>query len=92
MKHQHPLEQLRNVKKVEAPPFLLTRINAKIAAQEVETLPLSWKWTGALAFGLVLLLNVRALQVNRQASSSQDTIEVLADGLHLSNANQLYHE
>ena len=92
MKKQQPLEQLRKVQKVSAPPFLLTRINAKIAAQQVEQLPRSWKWAGALAFGLMLLLNVGAMQMNQQTGGSQDTIETLADGLQLSSSNQLYHE
>ena len=92
MKQQHPLEQLGKVKKMEAPPFLLTRINAKIAAQQVEALPPSWKWVSALAFGLMLLLNVVATRMNQQASGRQDSVEVLADGLQMSGTNQLYDE
>lgn len=51
------LELLKKVQKVEAPPFLLTRVRAKIRAEERERLPAAWLWSGALAFGLLLWLN-----------------------------------
>ncbi|MCB0528926.1 MAG: hypothetical protein KDC65_10655 [Saprospiraceae bacterium] len=92
MKQQHSLEQLRSVKKVETPPFLLTRINAKIAAQQAEALPSSWQWAGALAFGLMLLFNVMVVRANRQTGSGQGSVETLAYDLQMTASNQLYHE
>lgn len=92
MKKEQPLERLKKVKKLEAPPFLLTRINAKIRAKQAEQLPQSWKWAGALAFVLMLFLNLFAVKTNRPSTGSPDGIEALADGLQMSNANQLYHE
>lgn len=92
MKQYQNIEQLKKVRKVDAPPFLLTRIHAKIRASKVEQLPLSWRWAGGLAFGLMLCLNLLAVKMNHQATGQPDGIEALADGLQMTNANQLYHE
>ncbi len=92
MKQQPNLELLKKVKKLEAPPFLLTRINAKIKAIQVEQLPSSWKWAGALAFGLMFCLNIFGLKTGHQTTSNHSGVETLADGLQMSNFNQLYHE
>lgn len=58
MPHLEKIELLRKVRRVEAPPFLLTRIRAKIDAARAEKLPATWAWAGSLAFGLLLFLNV----------------------------------
>ncbi len=58
MPHLENIELLRKVRQVEAPPFLLTRIRARIDAARAEKLPAAWAWAGTLAFGLLLLLNV----------------------------------
>ena len=92
MKHNLNIEQLKKVRKVDSPPFLLTRIHAKIRANQVEQLPISWRWAGGLAFGLMLCLNLLVVKTNHQTAGQTDGIEALADGLQLSNANQLYHE
>lgn len=92
MKQQQNLKQLQKVKKVEAPAFLLTRIYAKIKARETEQLPASWKWAGALAFSLVLLLNIFSVALKYQGNRNATGIESLSAGLQLSNSNQLYYE
>ena len=92
MKQQLNLEQLRKVRKLEAPPFLLTRINAKIMARQAEQLPTSWKWAGVSAFGLMLCLNLIGLKMSQSTARSPIAIETLANGLQMSNTNQLYHE
>lgn len=92
MKQQEALQHLKKVGKVEAPPFLLTRIQAKIAARQVAQVPSSWKWAGALAFGTVLLLNLLAVGSVQPSRDSRSQIETLADGLQLSGTNQLYDE
>ncbi len=92
MKKIPNLDQLKKVKKVEAPPFLLTRINAKIMANQAENLPTSWKWAGALAFGLMICLNIFGLKTGNQPPGNQIGIVTLADGLQMSDSNQLYYE
>ena len=60
------LERLRQIQPVEAPPFLLTRIRARLRGQEMESTPRSWQWAGALAFSLLLLGNVLLLSSREQ--------------------------
>ena len=51
------LNRCKKVQKVDAPPFLMTRIRAKIQAVEAEKLPVFWRWAGATAVVLLLWLN-----------------------------------
>jgi hypothetical protein len=56
-----PLKLLQKVEKVEAPPFLMTRIQAKIRAAVTEQAPVSWQWAGATALLLMFWLNFNAV-------------------------------
>ena len=80
------LELLKKVSKVDAPPFLLTRIQAKIRSGEAEQLPAAWGWAGSLAFGLLLLLNVVAVGRSNEAAPAQS----LAEQLQMTQNEQLY--
>jgi len=87
------LDLLKKVRKVDAPPFLLTRIQARIRRNEAERLPASWQWAGGLAFGLLLLLN--ALAVGRQPAGQAgagDPATSLVQNFQLDQTNQLYVE
>ena len=80
------LELLKKVSKVDAPPFLLTRIQAKIRSGEAEQLPAAWGWAGSLAFGLLLLLKVVAVGRSNEAAPTQS----LAEQLQMTQNEQLY--
>ncbi|MFN0036499.1 MAG: hypothetical protein ACKVUS_15650 [Saprospiraceae bacterium] len=80
------LELLKKVGKVDAPPFLLTRIQAKIRSGEAERLPLAWGWAGGLAFGLLLLLNVLAVGRPQETAPAKS----LAQQLQMTQTEQLY--
>lgn len=84
------LELLKKVRRVEAPLFLLTRIQAKIGAAAAERLPVSWQWAGALAFGLLLVLNSIALKTGKTPPLT--ATGQLAESLRLQPSNQLYDE
>ncbi|MBL7784228.1 MAG: hypothetical protein JNM22_23535 [Saprospiraceae bacterium] len=90
MDKQDPIHLLKKIQKVDAPEFMYTRIQARIRIQATEQLPLSWKWAGGLAFGMLLLLNVSLLQ--RRQSQAPDTAELLISNMNLYQSNQLYHE
>ena len=94
MKQQHDLDRLKKVNKVDAPPFLLTRIQAKIDARQMgqAPVPVQWKWASALALAIMLLLNVMAVKNSHQTTGAPDAIETLADGMLMNASNQLYHE
>lgn len=83
---------LKKVRKVDAPPFLLTRIQARIRRNEAERLPTSWQWAGGLAFGLLLLLNALAINQPATQSGSSDPSESLVQNFQLDQTNQLYVE
>ncbi len=83
---------LKKVRKVDAPPFLLTRIQARIRRNEAERPPASWQWAGSLAFGLLLLLNALAIKQPATPSGSSDPSESLVQNFQLDQTNQLYVE
>lgn len=80
------LELLKKVGRVDAPPFLLTRIQAKIRLGEAERLPLSWGWASGLAFGLLLLVNVLAVGRSNEAAPTKS----LAEQLQMNQNDQFY--
>jgi hypothetical protein len=84
------LELLKKIQKVDAPPFLYTRIQAKIRSAATEQLPMSWKWAGGLAFSMLIVGNLYFSTLNSAASTS--SIEVLAEGMRLQSQNQFYDE
>ena len=84
------LELLKKIRPVEAPPFLFTRIQAKIRSTEAERLPASWRWAGRLAFVLLLVLNVFAFKTGKTPLSVP--AEQLNQSMQLANLNQLYDE
>jgi hypothetical protein len=90
MKEEDPIDLLKKVGKVDAPEFLLTRIQAKINKPVQEQVPLSWKWAGGLAFGLLLAANLFFAQ-NRNPMTP-DAAELLVSSMSLDHSNQLYHE
>ncbi len=85
------MEELQKIKKVDAPPFLLTRIQAKIRIIEAETTPLSWRWAGAMGLCALLTINV-FLFVGTEKKQDSNGAQSLAEGMKLQSDNQLYHE
>lgn len=88
MQTENSLDPLKKVQKVEAPLFLWTRIQARIRQSDMERLPRSWQWVGALAFGILLLFNWRVIA----NSGSPAPVATLAAGIQLQPSNQLYDE
>lgn len=82
-------ELLKRVQRVEAPPFLLTRIKAKISTLESERLPVYWQWAGSLTLVLLLVFNSLALKTERQGRVA---IRQVAESLELFTSNQFYDE
>lgn len=90
MKENEFIEHLKSIKKIDAPPFLLTRIEAKISANQRNIIS-SKKIAIALSFTVALIIgNLFILkQVNSITSTSQST---LFESMNIDNSNQLYHE
>lgn len=92
MKQQPDIEQLKRVKKVAAPPFLLTRIQAKIEENNMEHLAPQWKWAGVLAIALMLFMNIFVVNLEQQNNTQSEAMEMISEGMGLFQSNQLYHE
>lgn len=88
MQENDHIELLENIKKVDAPPFLFTRIEAKIA--HVTSDKLNWKWalSGLATLALVLTINITLSQnvVDEEPNNN------IVSELNLSPTNQLYHD
>ena len=84
------LDLLNNVKRMEAPPFLLTRVMAKIHSEVQRPVPASWKWAGGLAFVVLLALNTGVAQW--QSQTVVTPVQSLVDNMALQPSNQLYDE
>jgi hypothetical protein len=84
------LDKLQKIKPVEAPPFLLTRIKARLHAPD--TAPGTWKWVFA-AIALVLLVgNLTVLLNSNNNRRETPDVGAVVNALHLSSSNELYHE
>ncbi|HPH24507.1 MAG TPA: hypothetical protein PLW32_11525 [Chitinophagaceae bacterium] len=85
------LNKLREIQQVEAPAFLLTRINQQIDNTQNQSAPVKWKLAFVLAAIILLTVNVWAfIRSNKTQSSS--SIETVVSSMSLNNNNQLYHE
>ncbi len=91
MKHDDLMELLSSVDRVDPPPFLLTRIEARIADRERAQVPRTWSvMVGALAV-VLLLLNVFAIGRGvERVPSDQAALQDLGSTFGLSTSNQLY--
>jgi hypothetical protein len=85
------LQKLEKIRKVEAPPFLFTRIRAQIDSFAKAPAPVQWSFSFAAVAVIVLALNLGALFTN--SSSSQDSgISTVVSGMQMSTTNEIYYE
>jgi hypothetical protein len=85
------LEQLKKIQKVDAPPFLLTRIMERIDSSAIEKAPATWRFAFVAATAVVLSLNVSIL-FNSSGKQNEKGIEEVINSMNLSTTNDLYHE
>lgn len=83
-------KHLKSIKKVDAPAFLLTRIEAKINSNEKNVVS-SKKIALALACTMTLIIG-NVLFVQQSNSKVSDPQTSIFDNMNLVNSNQLYHE
>lgn len=80
------LNKLGNIQKVDTPPFLFTRIKAKIYQQNQRFEPkLVWKLSIALVF--ILIINAAVITVNLKSKKQKNN---LAKAMQLVPNNELY--
>jgi hypothetical protein len=86
-KYLHSLDLLGNIKKVDTPPFLLTRIKQKIAEGSSSLFSLKLSWSLTICFLLVLALNAIVF-VNNTAKINNETS--LVQSMDLLPNNSIY--
>ena len=91
MNINNQLNKLKEIQQVEAPTFLLTRINQQIYNTQNQSAPVKWKLAFVLAAIILLTVNVWAFIRSNKTQSSY-SIETVVSSMRLNNNNQLYHE
>lgn len=86
------LDLLKEIRQVDAPPFLLTRIRQRLNIYAAAQAPVSWKWALVLTGIVVLAFNISIL-FNTAGNKEKNTgIQDVLITMQLSPANELYHE
>ena len=87
------LDLLKQIKEVEAPPFLFTRIKQQIQNTDITEAPVKWKWAFGLASLVIIILNTYTLFMSNTSSTKIDAgVESIVKEMNLSTQNDLYYE
>jgi hypothetical protein len=93
MNIDNKLNLLKQIKQVDAPPFLLTRIRQQIDNLGNVEAPVKWKWAFALTSIVIMMLNISIyLKANVFAEKKTTGIENVINEMNLSTKNDLYNE
>ncbi len=90
MKHtdnHSPADMLEYINKVDAPPFLLTRIRQKIANATEQTIAPKWAFAAGFSLVLVVSLNIYIITAPTENKPQQAN---LAQTMNLIPHNSLY--
>ena len=85
------LNGFKKVRKVDAPPFLYTRIRARIDALAEAPAPVQWVWTFAAAFVLIVAMNAGILISTISPQTGNDVADVV-NTMQLAPSNDIYHD
>lgn len=88
-KTKEPADMLDHIMKVDAPPFLLTRIRQKIAVAKEQRLTPALAWVGTVSFIIILSVNVYIVAGNTDSKTSGKASK-LAQSMNLFPHNSLY--
>ena len=80
---------LEEIKKVDAPEFLLTRIHQKIKDVEKNKFSLNLVWTFAATLSVLLILNIMIINDSTKAKINEVN---LAEKFQLTPSNSFYNE
>lgn len=95
MNIDNKLDLLKQIKEVDAPPFLLTRIRQQIENLSNVEAPVKWKWAFAASAILILALNISVFfkSADTTASTAKNSgIENVVNSMNLTTTNDLYNE
>jgi hypothetical protein len=87
------LDSLRQIKEVDAPPFLFTRISQRINNLGNAVAPVKWKWVFVLTSIVIVALNV-SIYFKFSTATEKKTlgIENIISSMNLSTPTDLYNE
>lgn len=88
---ENELNKLKNIKKVEPSPFVLTRIEGKISNEAFQRVSLKQLVPLSIGFCFLLVLNMYTISVNNRKQSTESNVGISQTFLGESS-NQLYYE
>ena len=85
------LDKLKNIRRVDTPAFLFTRIKQQIEKLALAPAPMRWRLTFVSIAIILVALNatilVRSSRIEKKSAGEQ-----IVKSMHLSSSNDLYHE
>lgn len=82
-----PDDLLEKVQRVEAPPFMMTRIQARINTIQSEVVKPVFAWSLLGLVAIILLVNLLALKQYRNSQDQEDLVQMM----DLAPQNNLYN-
>lgn len=93
MNIDNKLDLLKQIKEVDAPPFLLTRIRQQLQNLDNAEAPVKWKWAFALTSVAILVLNISIFFKTADTTYKNTTgIETVINSMNLATTNNIYNE
>lgn len=86
-----PEEILKRIGRVDPPPFLFTRIEARIAATVAGSMPIGRAVTLLCGLAVVLMLNALMLLPSERNAPREGRVDA-APTMEFRFSNQIYHE
>lgn len=83
----HTVDILEKVQKVDAPPFLYTRILNRIQNKVQETVPVKWAVVAAAGLLVLITINISVIRSSKQKNTTD-----LSEAFSLQTSNSLYNE
>ena len=84
---------LNRIGQVDPPPFLFTRIEARISGRTGGAVPRRWVLVTGLSLAVLLAANTLAIQKRiQQVGPDREGVSDLASGMGLRTSNQFYNE
>ncbi len=84
---ENELDILNRIQKVDAPPFLYTRILTRVQNKVKETVPVKWAVAAAACLLILITINISVIQSSKESNSTN-----LSEVFSLKTNNSLYNE
>ena len=93
MNYNELIDRLGSVERVDPPPFLFTRIEARIAARTAALVPHGRMVLVGLSLSMLLVANAAMFWRNATShATTQDPMDNVVSVMGLNASNQLYHD